>query len=165
MNDTCVFAGRELELRVSGGAEYQWDENAEFPLNAYNIFNPKTTPEDSTFYAVEILDNNGCLTSDTVFVAVVTNPTENIPHINTLTPNGDGENDFLEFGTSATKFGPNRLTVMNRWGDVVYERINYQFDSERFDGTKNGKLLPAGTYYYVLAFSDSEIKQTLLIIN
>lgn len=164
MNDTCVFAGAELQLQVGGGAEYLWAD-AEYPLNANNIFNPTTTPEDSTFYAVEILDNNDCLTYDTIFVAVVTDPATNIPAINTLTPNGDGENDFLEFDASIEKFGPNRLTIMNRWGDVVYERINYQRDSERFDATKNGKPLPAGTYYYVLSFGNVDIKQALLIIN
>ena len=164
MADTCVFAGTELQLKVGGGQAYLWAES-EYPLNAYNIFNPKTTPEDSTFYAVEILDNNDCLVNDTIFVAVVTNPVEHIPAINTLTPNGDGENDVLEFDASINKFGPNRLTVMNRWGDIIYERINYQRDDDRFDCTKGGKPLPAGTYYYVLSFQNAEIKQTLLIIN
>lgn len=165
MNDTCIAKNTELQLHVGGGKEYQWEENLEYPLNAYNIYNPKSEPEDNTFYVVSILDNNDCVLTDTVFVAVASNPVDFIKAINTITPNGDGQNDLLDFD-AINKFGPNRLTIFNRWGDIVYEKVNYQRDGDRFDATKNGKKLPAGTYYYVLSFvGGEEIKQTLLIVR
>jgi gliding motility-associated-like protein len=40
-----------------------------------------------------------------------------------------------------------RLTVVNRWGDIVYESREYNND---WGGTYKGNLLPQGTYYYIL---------------
>ena len=66
-----------------------------------------------------------------------------------ISPNGDGENDVLLVpGVLATQ--PNKLTVYNRSGMVVYEQSNYQND---WAGTTNsGDLLPDGVYYYVVDF-------------
>jgi gliding motility-associated-like protein len=66
-----------------------------------------------------------------------------------ISPNGDGENDVLLVpGVLATQ--PNKLTVYNRSGIVVYEQSNYQND---WAGTNNsGDLLPDGVYYYVVDF-------------
>jgi gliding motility-associated-like protein len=81
-----------------------------------------------------------------------------------ITPNGDGKNDILEF-QGASKFGQNTLKIYNRWGDLVYQKLNYQLDDERFDGTRNGSPLPAANYYYILSFRSGEIKQTLTIVR
>jgi len=94
---------------------------------------------------------------------VANNPLD-ILAINLITPNGDGKNDVLEFG-NISKYGVNSLKVYNRWGDLIYNKVNYQDDEERFDGTYKGKQLPAGNYFYVLAFRDGEIKQTLTILR
>ncbi len=66
-----------------------------------------------------------------------------------ISPNGDGENDVLLVpGVMSTQ--PNKLTVYNRSGMVVYEQSNYQND---WAGTTNsGDLLPDGVYYYVVDF-------------
>lgn len=161
--DTCVAAGTELELNASGGAFYYWI-GGDYPLSNYNIPNPRTTPEDSTEYRIMIVDENECTTFDAVKVFVGSDPSLFVPKINLITPNGDGKNDVLEFGT-LDKYGPNSIKVFNRWGNTVYDRINYQSDDERFDGTFKGKPLPAGTYYYVLSFRDDHIKQTLAIVR
>lgn len=66
-----------------------------------------------------------------------------------ISPNGDGENDVLLVpGVMSTQ--PNKLTVYNRSGMLVYEQSNYQND---WAGTTNsGDLLPDGVYYYVVDF-------------
>lgn len=160
--DTCVGPGVELQLNASGGVEYFWFLS-DYPVSNNRIPNPTTTPEDSTAYFVMITDANGCINLDTVFVAVASNPLD-IPAINIITPNGDGANDTLFFG-DISKYGANELKIYNRWGDLIYQKLNYQNDSERFDGTYKGKPLPAGNYFYVLAFRNGEIKQTLTILR
>ena len=82
---------------------------------------------------------------------------------NLISPNGDGFNDELDFGP-ITKYGSNSLKVYNRWGDLVYQKLNYQSDEDRFVGLHKGARLPAGNYFYVLAFRQGEIKQTLTIV-
>ena len=94
---------------------------------------------------------------------VANDPVTSITPYNLITPNGDGFNDELEFG-EISKFGSNSLKVYNRWGDLVYQKLNYQSDEDRFVGLFNGQRLPAGNYFYVLAFRQGEIRQTLTIV-
>ncbi len=160
--DMCIAEGESVTLDASGGAFYYWS-GSEYPLNAYDIPNPTASPADSTRYFVMIIDDNNCATFDTVSVFIANDPASFIPHINMITPNGDGQNDVLDFG-DIDKFGTNNIRVFNRWGNIVYEKLNYQTDRDRFDGTFKGKPLPAGNYYYVLSFrNDQQIKQTLTI--
>lgn len=159
--DSCIAPGEELELYARGGIFYTWAE-AEFPVSNPNIPDPVVAPEETTVYSVLIEDINGCLTLDSLTVELAENPAESIRAVNAITPNGDGKNDVLEF-RNAEKFGRNSLRIYNRWGRLVYNKLNYQSDAERFDGTFLGEDLPAGTYYYVIEFAAGTIKQTLLI--
>jgi gliding motility-associated-like protein len=122
-----------------------------------------SSPEDSTTYQVQVTDINGCITTDEVTILVANDPASTITPYSLITPNGDGKNDVLEFG-GIGKFGTNSLKVYNRWGDLVYQKVNYESDEERFDGTFKGSRLPAGNYFYVLAFRAGDVKQTLTII-
>ena len=86
--------------------------------------------------------------------------------MNTSTPNGDGKNDKLVL-KGVENFKTNSLTIYNRWGDIVYNTKGYDNVNNYFDGTKDGVLLPAGTYYYVLKVLDTgkEFKSVLVIIR
>ncbi len=161
--DTCIAEGGLVKFNASGGVAYEWAD-APFPVSNIAIPDPVAQPTDSTLYSVIITDANGCVTRDSVIVLVGSDPMTSIKAINLITPNGDEKNDILEF-TSLTKFGENSLKVYNRWGDLVYQKVNYQSDDERFDGTYKGQPLPAGNYYYVLAFRSGEIKQKLTILR
>jgi gliding motility-associated-like protein len=70
------------------------------------------------------------------------------------TPNGDGQNDyFVVHGID--RYPDNVLVVFNRWGNKVYERINYQ---DQWNGdNSNGELLPDGTYFAILTINNGEI--------
>lgn len=61
---------------------------------------------------------------------------------NVFTPNGDGKNDTF-FIPGLDTYSQNEITIINRWGNDVYEKKNYQND-----WTGNG--LVEGTYFYVL---------------
>jgi len=67
-----------------------------------------------------------------------------------FSPNGDGFNDYLVL-TGMSFYANSVLVIYNRWGEKVFESINYQND---WDGThmfsKTGDVqLPTGTYFYV----------------
>ncbi|MBB3054752.1 gliding motility-associated-like protein [Mucilaginibacter gotjawali] len=70
-----------------------------------------------------------------------------------LSPNGDGINDFLLIDGIAN-YPDNKLTIINRAGQVVFEAKNYDNSTKVFDGhsTKNGKLQLPGTYFYALDY-------------
>jgi gliding motility-associated-like protein len=62
-----------------------------------------------------------------------------------ISPNGDGKNDRLVFKGLFLRKIPNRLSIYNRWGTLVFEM-------ESYDNTFTGTSLPDGTYYYILDF-------------
>lgn len=78
-----------------------------------------------------------------------------------LTPNGDGLNDRFFFN-GARGFERFELTVVNRWGDMVYQNKDYQSrgfqESDLWDGTFNDESLPQGAYYYYInVFKNGEM--------
>jgi gliding motility-associated-like protein len=86
-----------------------------------------------------------------------------------LTPNNDGNNDFLEI--QAVALSPkNELNIYNRWGRLVYTQEDY---SNTFSGKANvskvvnkNKDLPAGVYFYIINLKDIQKRhQGFLYIN
>jgi len=75
-----------------------------------------------------------------------------IPNI--ITPNDDDENDNLII-PCADSYPESELTVYNRWGSVVYNEKNYK---NKWKGTYNGDLLPAGTYFYSYKLKPTDSK-------
>ena len=70
-----------------------------------------------------------------------------------FTPNGDGVNDKLILKTRSLE--SLTFTVVNRWGKVVHQFSSNNYipaESEiaAWDGKVNGKLCPAGVYFYVV---------------
>ncbi|QLE02333.1 DUF11 domain-containing protein [Galbibacter sp. BG1] len=85
---------------------------------------------------------------------------------NEFSPNQDGVNEFF-FIDCISQYPNNRLEVYNRWGSLVFAENGYNND---WGGTTNGiateKVLPLGTYYYILDLGDgSEPVSGWLYIN
>ncbi|WP_232285890.1 T9SS type B sorting domain-containing protein [Aquimarina agarilytica] len=88
---------------------------------------------------------------------------------NEFSPNGDGMNDVF-YIDCIDRFPNNKLTIYNRWGNIVYEKEGYD---NTFEGISNGRVtlypsdkLPVGTYYYVLDLGEgSNPKAGWLYIN
>lgn len=82
---------------------------------------------------------------------------------NAFTPNGDGINDFFEI-IDIDLYPGNTITIVNRWGNKVYEAKNYGIDTYPvfWDGSANagstflGNELPSGTYYYILDLGNGQ---------
>lgn len=67
---------------------------------------------------------------------------------NVFTPDGDGKNDaFVVPGLQ--DYPDNEIVIINRWGNSVYEKHNYQNDW-------TGDGLNEGTYFYVLTVRNSQ---------
>jgi gliding motility-associated-like protein len=72
-----------------------------------------------------------------------------------ISPNGDRINDVLIIpGIMGYK---NRITIYNRWGNVVFETENYQNNwggetNKAYELLAEDGNLPDGTYYYIVDF-------------
>ena len=76
-----------------------------------------------------------------------------------FTPDGDGVNDLFDPIAHVTDIGclqnPGnaQLTIISRWGEIVYQPDSYQAWDGRFN---NGQLVPQDVYYYILRFELEE---------
>jgi len=61
---------------------------------------------------------------------------------NTFTPNGDGLNDYFVIN-GLEKYDENEITILNRWGNRVYQQKDYQ-------NNWSADQLNDGTYFYIL---------------
>jgi gliding motility-associated-like protein len=74
---------------------------------------------------------------------------------NAISPNGDGKNDtfFIQYINLIPQKASNTVTILNRWGAVVWEGRNYDNTNVVFAGlNKNNGELPTGTYYFKIEF-------------
>jgi gliding motility-associated-like protein len=107
-------------------------------------------PPQTTEYTVEVTNDGGCKARDKVTVYVLCN-NANVFIPNTFSPNGDGANDiFYPRGTGV--FSIKMFRVFNRWGEVVYERSNFNANdaSAGWDGRFKGNKLNPDVFVYTI---------------
>jgi gliding motility-associated-like protein len=133
---------------------YQWTNPD--GLNCTTCPQPMATPKLNTKYKVTFVDRNGCRNTGEVQVIVLCN-NDNVFVPNTFSPNGDGSNDVFYVrgkGLSRVK----TLRIFNRWGEVVFERTNFNVNdaSRGWDGTfKGARAIPGVYVYQVEIFCDN----------
>jgi len=113
-------------------------------LDDSTLFNPTAIkPKEDTWYYVTVIDSNGCVNVDSMFLEVI--PDIRIP--SGISPNGDGKNDTWQLQFKED-FPNLEVSVYNRWGDLLfYDNTSYLIE---WDGSFKGSPLPVGTYYYVV---------------
>ena len=121
---------------------YFWDFGNGNTSNS-NAPNPEIYQTDGTYTVTLVACNAGgcCDTaSNQVFV-------ESHSHCGwgkIFTPNGDGMND--EFEIVCDRIADFEIVIFNRWGNIMFESNDI---SNSWDGTKNGKDVPEGTYFFI----------------
>lgn len=109
---------------------------------------PTAEPTTNTTYQVYFTDNNGCSNIGEVQVLVICK-NANLFMPNTFSPNGDGSNDvFYPRGHGLDRV--KHLRIFNRWGEVVFERTNFQVNqaASGWNGMFRGKKAQADVYVY-----------------
>ena len=72
--------------------------------------------------------------------------------INVITPNGDGKNDVLDYSDLVMKKDVT-LDIFDRFGNAVFKSQDSHYI---WDGSSNGKIVPTGTYWYVLNWTEPD---------
>ncbi|MNE22790.1 hypothetical protein D3C80_1160160 [compost metagenome] len=127
-----------------------------------NTASTPASPDLTTTYILTVLDNNGCLNSDSVTVYV--EDSYKIKPYNLLTPDGNGKNDTWIIENIET-YPANSVAVFNELGHEIWRMDAYD---NTWDGrNKTGEIITDGTYYYIITFngSDKVYKGDLLLIR
>ena len=141
--DRTMLKGGFIILNASAagtGLQYQWTPKMAIENNL--VVTPKVSPMLNTTYTLKVISADGCETKDDVLVTVL----KDIFVPSAFSPNGDGINDrwsipFIDSYSDAS------VQVFNRYGQKVFQ------STEKFvswDGKFKGKLLPMGSYVWVL---------------
>jgi gliding motility-associated-like protein len=106
-------------------------------------------PQETTEYTVEVSNPGGCRARDKVTVFVICNGA-NVFIPNTFSPNGDGANDIF-YPRGSGLFSIKTLRIFNRWGEVVFEKNNFNPNdaSAGWNGTYKGVKLNPDVYVYM----------------
>ncbi len=136
LNDSMVYcSGGYLTAHVPIGYDlYQWSTGG---TTAAEI-----VPVDG-FISVTVTNLPSCSKRDSIQVSNV-NCLETFPNI--FTPDGDGNNEYMDFGW--LRIPIDEVLIYNRWGNLIKHLKNSPFI---WNGTnENNQQVSEGTYYYVV---------------
>ena len=116
-------------------------------------------------YAVAARTPDDCSSKETVFS--IRNECENevpckIEIFNAVSANNDDANDFF-YIKNIECYPSNKVYIFNGQGKVVFEQQNYDNSHRSFRGisnTEGAQLLPSGTYFYILKYTDKRGRET-----
>jgi gliding motility-associated-like protein len=133
-----------------GAVSYAWDFG---DGGTSTMEDPQHKYESTGDFVVTLFVTNsiGCVDSVShSYYKVIPDLVLDIP--NAFSPNGDGTND--RWVIDGLKARPNAVTeIYNRYGEIVYKEIGF---AGGWDGNRNGKEMPQGTYYYVIKTAPDE---------
>lgn len=132
--------GTTATVSVTGGTPpYKYSLNG-FDYQASNVF----TGLSRGLHTMYVLGSDGCHHVTKEFLVI------NL--INTITPNGDGINDVLNYSELRIKKNVS-IEVADRYGASVYKSSEKNY---MWDGKSNGRNLPTGTYWYVIKWTEPD---------
>lgn len=147
IQDTAL--GLEISVNASGIGDYEYAiDNIDGPYQNSNVFR-EVTPGTHTLY---VRDKNGCGIVEETFEQDLT--VEGFPKF--FTPNGDNINDFWQFIQPIEDETIILLSIeiYDRYGKLL-RQLNQ--NSPGWDGTLNGRPLPAGGYWFKAVEDDGSI--------
>ncbi|MGC4041564.1 MAG: choice-of-anchor L domain-containing protein [Flavobacterium sp.] len=129
-----------VEIVATGSGNY------EYSIDGINFQDsPIFTNLGDLIYTAYVRDKNGCGTISQEFYLI------QIPKF--FTPNGDGYNDYWNI-KGIKPLSPNansRITVFDRYGKLIKQ---FSPISVGWNGTYNGKLMPADDYWFTIELRD-----------
>jgi gliding motility-associated-like protein len=100
---------------------------------------------------IEICDIQGACVQQKIVIEVI----GDIIPFNGLSNNGDALNAkfLIQYIEAIPETRENKVMIYNRWGDLVWEGVNYDNSNIVFEGkNRQGVDLPTGTYFYKIEF-------------
>lgn len=158
--DTSLSIGASLMLNGvangTGQLSFNWQPN--IALSCNDCLQPEANPLDTITYILLVTDQNGCLARDSITLRINSDCQLFIP--NAFTPNGDNTNDWFYPATLPCVRTVRLWRVVNRWGEVVFERRNFEPNQETLGW--NGQGQPSDVFVWTaeLEYFDGYVEQS-----
>lgn len=151
-----------LDATINNAANYNFLWTPSQYLNATNILNPVSTPDNLVTYTIQAIDKlNNCIGTDDVVVT----PVSDIFIPSGFTPNNDGKNDKWVI-PGLVLYPEARVTVFNRAGQIIFDGKGYT--NNPWNGTYKGIVQPHDVYVYLVQLNDERkqvFKGTVTLIR
>ena len=148
-----ITVGQEVELTVvhSGGATstIEWNYNG-LPTGLSGETVTINANEVSNDFNAVVTNEFGCSCSISLNEVEAIEPINELPNV--FTPDNDGNNDFFNvvFVPNQGNIQVRNLRVYNRWGEMVYERRNFEPNNPSlgWDGFFDRKRMKPAIFIY-----------------
>jgi gliding motility-associated-like protein len=138
INSTITFSNLS-----QNATNFMWNFGNGLSSNTNSSSNQSSFYSNTGVYTIELIASNG-LCKDTSYRIITIGGNPLIEPSNVFTPNGDGVNDEFQFNLELVKSLD--LTILNRWGNVIFEVSN---QNPKWNGKDlNGNDLNDGVYFY-----------------
>lgn len=129
-----------LQTSVTGNpVSYTW--SPAIWLSCTDCPAPEATPDTNILYHVIVTDDLGCMDEAGVEISVIFRHLIYAPNV--ISPDDNGINDRFTLYTNGYIKQIKRLSIFDRWGELVFERMDFQPNdaSLGWDGRMRGKLV------------------------
>lgn len=163
VNDTLVCFPDSITLTAYGSGIIRWYDAPDGGTLLFTgaQYHTGIMPGPDTFYVSRQIDS---CTSIMVPVIVGSDICDTIFSPNVFSPNGDGINDFIDFGLkNADCF---LVEIYNRWG-IIVRRFTDSEDAVWKGENTDGKMLSDGVYHYIMEYcpKDSPMKRKIGFVH
>ncbi|SFN20552.1 gliding motility-associated C-terminal domain-containing protein [Paenimyroides ummariense] len=158
---TDVYICTEYKLPVLTNDEFylkmeRLDEDANFVVETMTNVNENQVITKHGYYRVYVKKTNKYACEDVKSYLLMV---ENCSYPKGITPNGDGDNDYLDL----TYNNVQELKVYNRYGKLVYEH-GKGYKRQWMGQDSSGKILPSGTYFLYIKTRNYEYQDWIQLM-
>lgn len=120
--------------------------------NSMDVIHSYPSEDGNYVVSLTVTSQFGCSDSTTIGIQVSGDPIYFVA--NTFTPDGDQFNNvFKPIFTSGFDPTAYKLSIYNRWGELLFESLSHE---EGWPGYYGGLKAPTGTYTYTISFFDKK---------
>ncbi|MCP4122374.1 MAG: hypothetical protein GY751_11525 [Bacteroidetes bacterium] len=137
----------QLDAKVNDAiASVSWEAGSE--LSCADCLTPTVKPQSATIYSVTVTNENGCIATDKIQVAVKIERDVFIP--TAFSPDGDGFNDEFQIFGGPEVVKVKSFMIFNRWGETVHQYHNFTPGdiAHVWNGKHRDKTVNSGVFIY-----------------
>jgi len=149
-----VNLGDQITLKsqytnVDDDVTFNWSSPNNPQVDCPDCQNTSVIPHFDGYYYLEMLNGDGCLVRDSVYIRVAKDRTIYSPNI--ISANGDNINDYFFLSGNTLAGEGLYLRIYDRWGNLVFVSGKFQLNEsvDGWDGTFKGKAVVNGVFVWI----------------